>query len=506
MGINDEIRPGLPILADTVEQIRQVFQATDISVDAPLEMIDSANGRHLRLGQSGGIWARLFGDGPSYNWVEVRPDDDVYDQCCREGGEAYEVNGFAGLDQTIQWLVPGFGGDWRFQSVRKGTPTPTCAATVINIWDRINGGQATGLSISIDYINIYNAPGHPYKTNVGNGPPGTNFGVLPTFSYYGYYAVTVTDTENNYVIPVSFNGQGLAVSRCRSLDLQFCKITIDVATEDDAVCEAYVPDRGTGWGIWVTPTKNVSYYLTYGSNPPKLSDTIYRPITVVVSVYKEGTLGNCKEVVIEHCGEYHSIALPLYHYEEKYVRGLDARNPDCSDVGCLVRGPGPEYSGVISKVLTMTISPYWYSRQRPAPYGPEGVTFDDEPTWRPRNQILGSDWGTSITVTYDPALGLWDSGPRGGNGLKVFCGYNSYGQETYAPITSTRLYYGHVGAQFQTPLCRYEWSAPGCGNVTYSAIIDNVPVDCCPTDLVYAPTVSDNQGNQYTYTWFGVHE
>lgn len=404
-----------------------------------------------------------------------------------------------------------------------GTSTP-CNPTVINVWDRMNpGSQAQGLMVEIYYSqqpSTYN-PAYPWNVLYASGPPGTNFGVLPlnsTFStipnsywpYPGYYQVVIRDTENDYPVPWSYNGQVLQAYRCNSLNLWFCKTTVDVDTEEDATVEMYAPNQGVGYVGWLpnNPHRQVLYSLAYAPNPlPTTPNDPMSPVYVVVSASKDGTLGNCKGLTLEGCNRRYTVSLPLFHYTDTFIKGNSFNNPSCEDKGCLVRGPGPVGAGVIAKVLHVTFTPYWFTDWDGGGCAPAHVPDPDNRSWWPDRSILGSDWGRTVTITYDPDLGGWDSGwLPGGNGRCVSCGTNSYGAPIYSPVTTTRFFIsdGFNMPSPNTPPNIYQWKAEGCNQQVYGANVSGGGIPCHPSDSQTVYNFSGPGGQNLV--WFTVTE
>jgi hypothetical protein len=377
--------------------------------------------------------------------------------------------------------------------------TPTCPPSTITILDSAAGGHASGVTIEV-YDRQWT---NPSAVLVDSGTSPLALGVLPVNPFGSYY-VKVIDDDNAYPVPFAYSAW-ITISRCGSLTLQYCKVTVDADVESGATLTAlaakksrspydaaigwYSTANAVGWGVWVTPTRNVAYFLSYSNGT--VSNPIAVPWIVTVSAELAGTFGNCDQVQVDSCGDSKSVSLPLYHFEGIYYPAPDNIGPGCFDIGCAARGPGPNFTGTLHVTLAVTFTPYRF----------------DGAAWVEDHRVLGSDWGTSIDLTYDEALGYWTSGCRGGNGRFLDSSYGSY----TVPVVATRVTYGETtpGDLFAPGLhnCRYyQYADAGdCASgvaTTYDIVGD--PIECVPTDMVVVHAVTGPGGGDLT--WFEAHE
>lgn len=382
-----------------------------------------------------------------------------------------------------------------------GGPTP-CPPPVITVLDRASGGNASGVTIEV-YDRPYTADA---AIMVASGASPLTLDSLPAGPPFFY--VKIIDAENDHPIPV-FNW--IFVGRCGSLNLQYCKVTIDVDVESGADLTAiasrknqtvYQPDTGwysgvsgDGWGTWVTPTRNVQYYLAGVPSSGSTSSPITTPWIVSIFAEKEWTFGNCKQVEVTACGVSASVSLPLFNFEGLYYTApLSIGVPGCGIYNCDVRGPGPEKTNTLYVTLTVTMTPYVFAN-----YDTETGEPDPPPaegSWRPARGILGDDWGAAIAMTYDEDLGYWTSGCRGGNGRMMLPSGYSYP----VPVQSTRLTYGPNG----TGLVYRSFQMAGCASGGVEATYTGYPIECNPTDQVVVLTVEGEGGG--ALTWQEAHE
>lgn len=179
-----KIRPDDVIAADTTNWIASRLEKADgLTVQAPLEMKSSEDGRIIRLVQAKPIVARLTSGTSPYSWQEVvYQSGGSYADGPRSGSSnAYEANGKTASSGYRTTLYPGYAGDWRFQMLKRAS---ACAGTVtVNV--KCNSTNISGATVTISQ------GGTTYATGTTNGSGNFSTTALPSA---GTYDVAVSKT------------------------------------------------------------------------------------------------------------------------------------------------------------------------------------------------------------------------------------------------------------------------------------------------------------------------
>jgi hypothetical protein len=428
------LAPGRPIPAATMDAfIGAVEEAGNMALSGGLGATKAAGNTAIKLDRAVPFDAIVSGPTSPYTWREVYLDRDTDPPTWKTlaGGRsgtanAYEYNGAVRLDGKAVRLTP-VGGSWfKFVHPRKGSAhaPPPCPMTV----QFFDCGVPTGGAI-LESVGF------------NPGPPATYGPVITTGTTDGDGLYTFPDTVGPYLqitydgLTSRLNGQiaGLAVFNCAN-PLPICYYHAKVSISTTAGATVNFSDIPPGFVITGDGSGGILLtfkHFYYCSEPPPFPVTFNAHVGMPIEDPDwQNWLDNCQSVDVD-CGDEVAVDVPIFRWADDYAR----RVADC-DQGCELRGEGPLYRGLAPKVLQVipgTIS------------GPG----------------LGALDGVPVTLTWDAANRLWDSGCIPDPGVR--CNPND-------PYATPRFYHSARLQIFGSgstpgPLFLYFYETTDCGPV-----------------------------------------
>jgi hypothetical protein len=145
------IRPGDDDDAFTADDynaiVDEIARLSNLTVTAPLSLVDGADGRTLTHEPTAPFYGVLSGPGNPYGYAETYPQaGGTWVSGPRSGSDAYEANTTAGLGGKTVLLQPTVAGDLRFQYLRGGS----CDRSQICVQVIACGGVAYNTDVTVN--------------------------------------------------------------------------------------------------------------------------------------------------------------------------------------------------------------------------------------------------------------------------------------------------------------------------------------------------------------------
>lgn len=381
-------------IADFLERL------DNLHVESPLQIHDDRYGRAITFPQRRGFWAKIHGDFSPYGFTELYRASDLTLVLSPSGYVgmpsdglllAYEVNLVPGLNGTVQWLVPGAYGDFRFQNISLypgGGPPPTPCPATIHLQDcngdPISGAAVTGTAVGGAFSGTTDGSGNYTLPSGGfNGSQGYNF----LISYDGAFGGGLMGADTYW-----------QCSNVYCFQYDKAVITVTSPSGTTATLNGGLPAPAP-W-VTTTPTAGTTVFA-YKTILPCWIDVLEPPFPATCCVIASGGtyIPNCASLTI-NCNDNQTVSIPMYDWSMDYWGYSNSCDHDCS--GALNTsanscddpdGEGPNFRGVFPKVLFATFHDGLLPALGFALYG-----------------SFGSLDGVTITMTWDPVNLRWDSG------------------------------------------------------------------------------------------------
>jgi hypothetical protein len=403
----------------------------------------------VRLSLKTGFGARIIGGGvggAAYGFQQLIRNDDLTfsddpggfsapEDPASPDYRAFECNAVAGLDGTVQWLVPGAGDDFRFQDIAMDTrdPGPPYCPPTFCLKD------CAGSPISGAQINFY-LPEDVY----------TPEGLIPELSGVtggdGCYTTPPIDAElypSGVVPQIVHDGTtlnlGFAVqddaTNCTST-YRYCYDKATVIFNTTAEAEPAFDPLGPGdaTGTLTTTIKRIRRCSSPGSLPATIEWRVYPTVPGFRDVCGTVTVG-CNETAI--------VDATMYDFRPCYVDGYDVPGSGrcAGDLGCSY-GKGPNFRGVLSRVMEVQFTSL------------DGLNrfADDEGEWIELNHY----YVYHALFPTVPIADVWTSGCRGPKGNYVSNGPSGCLLNRTTPYQTSIRDYGSTNVNLE------------CGSVAYN--------------------------------------